>query len=463
MRILMTGASGLVGKQLGIALVKAGHELTILSRGSAAQAKGQLPFPCQAYTWQDVQTPPPSDAIVGIDAVIHLAGEPIAGKRWTTKQKQQIASSRIDSTTSLVQAFAALPTEQQPKTWVQASAIGFYGSRRGDAWQDEAAAADAGFLGQVCERWEAPLRSQLAHTRKVWLRIGVVLSARGGFLGKILPIFRSGLGGRVGSGQQWLSWIHLNDLVKLNVAALADHRFSGVYNAVAPTPVTNSEFTARLAKILQRPALAPAPSLALKTMLGEMAELAVGGQRVSSQRLKDLGFKFDFPDISVALDDLCDFHQRFGVSEFFVQQWVPYRLEKLFPFFSDEKNLEILTPPWLGFKVLRKSTAQVTQGTLIDYKLKIHGAPVRWRTRIEEWTPPHRFVDTQLKGPYQLWHHTHTFEPLGNGTLLTDRVFYKLPLWPLGIVAQAFVNKDVQQIFAYRRTTIAKKFASDGN
>lgn len=450
MRVLLTGPSGLIGSQLGISLVRAGHQVVTLSRSP----RPDLPYPNENHVWSDTSKAPPTAAVKDIDVVVHLAGESIAEKRWTPRQKQVIESSRVDSTRNLARAF-----KQSPAVWINASAVGYYGSWRGDELLEEDSPKGEGFLGEVCDRWEQALTNEVENARKVFLRFGVVLSRRGGFLSKILPLFRLGLGGRVAGGKQWISWLHLDDAVKLIVTAIDDPRYVGIYNAVSPDPVTNADFTKALANVLKRPAFAHAPAAAVKLAMGEMSELALGGQRVSSRKLEKLDFQFNFPDLKSALKNICDFDARLGVDELYAQQWVPTPLKDIFPFFSDETNLEKITPPWLGFHVQNKSTKTIQEGTLINYKLRIRGVPAVWQSRIEEWRPPHSFVDTQLKGPYGLWHHTHAFEALGGGTLMTDRVLYKLPVWPLGILSKPLVASDVKKIFAYRRKTINEMFA----
>jgi ligand-binding SRPBCC domain-containing protein len=192
--------------------------------------------------------------------------------------------------------------------------------------------------------------------------------------------------------------------------------------------------------------------------LGEMSALVVQGQRVSSEKIVKHGFKFKYEHLEKALADIC-LPLLSGQKEFFSEVWIPQKVNQVFPFFSDEKNLEKLTPSSLNFQVLKKSTERMQAGTLIDYKLRVHGFPLRWRTLIESWSPDKSFVDTQLKGPYKQWHHTHEFNEIYGGTLMRDRVKYQLPFGFLGNVFLAdFIKSDIEKIFSYRKKIIAQLF-----
>lgn len=456
MKVLITGATGLIGSSLGRELAATGHELVVLVR-DPARAKLNLPFPCEIHQWKQVTDPIPTGAMTGVEAVVHLAGEPIANERWTDERKRRIRDSRVVSTRALVDAI--LKSSVKPKVFVGGSAIGIYGNRE-DEEVVETSAAGADFLAQVCADWEnelAPLKSH-GGTRVVNLRTGIVVSENGGALEKMVPIFEKGLGGRVGNGQQWMSWIHLDDIVGLIRFALEADSVHGPLNGVAPNPVRNVDFTQELAKALGTIAIFPVPGLVLKAVFGEMAGMLLGGVKVSSSKAEFLGYRFRHPELGSALEGLLR-SRREGFRVVVFEQWVPAPVEKVFPFFSDEKNLETITPPFLSFNVTGISTPEIQEGTLIDYRLKLHGAPIRWRTRIESWQPQRRFVDSQIKGPYETWHHTHEFVPLAGGTLMRDRVLYRLPFGWLGRLAAGFkVARDVRAIFAYRRLKIGELF-----
>lgn len=452
MRILMTGATGLIGNQLGIALVKDGHQVTVLSRRGNAS---DLCFPAKCLAWDHVHPLPESVLLPqseSFDAVIHLAGEPVS-QRWNNSVKQKIRDSRIKSTKALVASFSR--KAQLPRIWINASAIGYYG----DAGQnpvDESTPAGHDFLPKICADWEQSVETLPDTVRRVFLRFGVVFSNEGGALPKMMLPFIYGLGGKIGSGDSFLSWIHIEDSIAAILYALKNESISGPMNVVAPTPVSNKILTTELSKQLGMPAVFPVPKFILRCVLGEMSSIILSSAKVLPKSLIDSGFKFKFPDITSALQDLLGYCRPRGTRLFITRQWIHGTPEMHFPFFSAAENLETITPPWLNFKIIGKSTKEIREGTLIDYKLKIKGVPVRWRTRIENWDPPRRFVDTQLRGPYRTWHHTHLFEPLGDGTLMTDRVLYRMWFWPFGDFGLPMVKNDVRTIFGYRKHIIEK-------
>jgi len=295
MNITISGASGLVGRHLMRVLGNAGHKLHVLSR----HAGTNLPSGVKLTVW-DANSLPPLASLENADAVIHLAGEPVA-QRWTAATRRRIRDSRVGSTERLVEALSRLP--RAPAVLVCASAVGYYGSR-GDEILAESSPAGSGFLPEVCVAWEqaAQAASRLG-SRVTLIRIGVVLDSRGGALGRLLAPFRAGVGGRLGSGRQWMSWIHVGDLVELFRFAI-EVPLPGAVNGVAPFPVSNKEFTQEVARALKRPALLPVPEFVLKALLGDMAEILLASQRVSPRAAESAGFRFRFPQLGPALADL---------------------------------------------------------------------------------------------------------------------------------------------------------------
>ncbi len=461
MKVVVTGATGFIGRRLVKRLLQRNHDVVVLSR-RPERALAELGLPVEAHAWDAERGPAPSAAFAGADAVIHLAGESVAGGRWTEARKKSIRDSRVAGTRHLLAGVAQAP-DRKPAVLVTASAIGIYGDR-GDEALTESSSAGGGFLSQVCQEWEAEaFRAAEFGARVAAIRIGIVLGEDGGALDRMLPLFRNGLGGRLGDGRQWMSWIHADDLVSLLVEAAENPAWSGVFNAVAPEPVTNRDFTTALARAMGKPALAPAPAFALKLALGEMSEVVLGSQRVLPEAAKARGFRWCFETLDSALAAVCTPEVRAGVQVFETRQWVHRPVDELWGFFTEAENLEAITPPWLNFRIVAKSTPSIEKGTLIDYRLRIRGVPARWRTLIESWEPMKRFVDIQLKGPYAKWHHTHDFEPLKGGTLLTDRVVYRLPVGVLGdAVAGGVVGRDIARIFGYRREVIQKRFGQAG-
>jgi uncharacterized protein len=294
--ISISGASGLVGRRLLKVLAKDGHSLTALSR----HAGTNLPPGVRLAVWDGTKGEPPADALRDAGAVIHLAGAPVA-QRWNAQVKQEIRESRVTGTHNLVEGLAKL--SQKPQVLICASAIGYYGSR-GDEVLVESAAPGAGYLSEVCVAWEKEAQAaEWLGIRVVRLRIGIVLDARGGALPRMLPPFRMGVGGKLGSGRHWMSWIHLDDLASLIQFAL-EKPVSGAVNGVAPNPVTNADFTRGLAAAVRRPAICPVPALALRVLFGELSDVLLASQRVAPAAAESAGFSFRFPELTGALADV---------------------------------------------------------------------------------------------------------------------------------------------------------------
>jgi uncharacterized protein len=298
MKIIVTGSTGLVGKALVRSLLAEGHEVTRMVRGGSQtfRAPGT-----SAVSWDPEKGTVNVSELEGHDAAVHLAGEPVAGGRWTEERKLRILHSRVKSTRLLAETLAAM--RDKPKVLVSASAVGFYGDR-GDEVLTEESASGEDFLSAVCREWEkAALPASQAGIRVVHLRIGIVLSAEGGALAKMLTPFKLGLGGPVGGGRQYMSWVALDDVVGIVKHALTREEVRGPVNTVAPQPVTNAEFARALGRALNRPAVLPTPAFALRLALGrEMADsLLLGGARVEPARLKATGYQFAYPELEGAL------------------------------------------------------------------------------------------------------------------------------------------------------------------
>ena len=300
MRITVTGATGLIGRSLCRRLLAQGHQVIGLSRKPPPDKEASNSV--KWLTWRMDGDPVPAAALEGSDAVVHLAGESIASGRWNAAHKRAIKKSRIEGTRDLVAEIGAC--SDGPQVLISGSAIGVYGDR-GDEELDESSPAGQGFLAETCVAWEGEATRAAADLRIVVLRTGVVLSREGGALAQMLPPFRLGLGGPLGSGFQWMSWIHIEDEIGLIQLALEDSSLAGVLNGTAPQPATNRVFTKTLGRVLRRPAFLPVPAFALKILLGEMAQsLLLEGQRVHPQRALDLGFQFRFPTLEEALTDV---------------------------------------------------------------------------------------------------------------------------------------------------------------
>ncbi len=294
MKVTVTGATGRIGSHLVAALTARGDDVIVLSR-NPERASERLGV--QALPWDPEVEAPPMAALVGRDALVHLAGEDV-GQRWSKDVKAKILGSREGGTRSLVHAiFDAKP---RPTVLVCASASGFYG-KRGDEPVDETSPAGRDWLADVVVRWEAQADTAKLGARVVKVRTGVVLDAEGGALAKMLPFFKAGVGGPVGGGKQYMPWIHVDDVVGIYLAALDSPDFAGPINAAAPNPVTNKDFSHALGRALHRPAVAPVPGFTIKAMYGEMAQIVLDGVRMVPGRAAELGYEFVHPDLDEAL------------------------------------------------------------------------------------------------------------------------------------------------------------------
>ena len=297
MNVVVTGATGFVGSRVVLKLLSDGHRVHILGRRRGIQLPSSV-----AFSEWDAASEPPLESLDGANAVIHLAGEPVA-QRWTSEVKARIRNSRVEGTRLLVDALSRVP--KRPSVLVCASAIGIYGSRD-DKILTETSSPGQGFLADVVVGWEAAAQAaERLRIRVTRLRIGAVLG-HGGALAKMLLPFRLGVGGRIGSGRQWMSWIHIEDGVRLILFAMESEALRGAVNAVAPNPVTNREFTRELAAALHRPAFFPVPRLALKLLFGEMADVLLESERVLPKTAESAGFRFQYPELKAALADILE-------------------------------------------------------------------------------------------------------------------------------------------------------------
>lgn len=288
MTVLVTGATGALGGRL-LSKLEAPR---VLAR-SPDKVKG-----AKAFVWSS-DRPVPDEALEGVDAIVNLAGEPVAEGRWTDEKKARIRASRVDGTRHIVEAIGG--AKQKPRVLVSASAVGFYGSR-GDEVLDESSKKGEGFLADVCHEWEEEAKqAEKLGVRVVLLRIGVVLMRGEGFLGKLVPLFKTGLGGKVGDGAQWIPWIHADDVVGMILHAIGKDDLRGPMNATAPSPATNAEITKALGSALHRPAFMPAPKMMIKAAFGELASVVLASQRAVPRVAEANGYAFRHPSLAEAL------------------------------------------------------------------------------------------------------------------------------------------------------------------
>jgi uncharacterized protein len=294
MKVAITGATGFVGSKLVEKLLAQGDQVLVLTR-NASNAQSKFPQ-AEVVQYRPLENGDWQQAIDGCDAVVNLAGEPIAEKKWTNEQKKIILDSREVGTQKIVAAIEQ--AHKKPQVLVNASAIGYYGVSETTTF-DETSPAGNDFLAEICQKWEAA--AQKTSVRSVILRFGIVLGNGGGALAKMLPVFKMFMGGPIGSGNQWFSWVYVDDLVTMILMALQDSSMSGTFNATAPQPVRMKEFCLQLGAVMTRPSWMPVPGFVLETMLGEGATVVLDGQQVLPKALLDRGFAFQYSELPVAL------------------------------------------------------------------------------------------------------------------------------------------------------------------
>jgi hypothetical protein len=296
MKCVISGGTGFIGRRIVDRLLKDGHYVGVWSRRPGRENRAAV----ASFSWDPLQGEPPAESLNMMDAVIHLAGEPVA-QRWNADVKRRIRDSRVLGTRALVEAISRV--RHKPEVLVCASAIGYYGDR-GDEALNESSTPGNGFLADVCRGWEAEAdRAAEFGLRVVRLRIGFVLGRDGGALARMAPFFRAFVGGRLGSGKQWMPWIHVSDVARMFVHAV-ENDIAGVWNAASPNPVTNGDFTREMGRALDRPTLFPVPPFALKLVFGELGQHMLDSSRVIPEAALKAGFRFDYPELGPALRSL---------------------------------------------------------------------------------------------------------------------------------------------------------------
>ncbi|MBC7795194.1 MAG: TIGR01777 family protein [Clostridia bacterium] len=472
MRIVLTGATGFVGRALVLRLARDGHKLFALTRSTkSAASKVGADVTLVAIGNTDAL----DEIIRDADAIVNLAGESVAEGRWTEKRKHELTTSRIDTTRLLVDSIRR--TSAKVQAFVSTSASGYYGDT-GDREVDESAPPGDDFLAKLCVAWEAEAaKAEELGARVALMRLGVVLGDGGGALAKLIPLFKTGLGGKLGNGKQWVPWVHLHDVVEAFALALTDDRYRGPVNVVGPAAVTNAVLTGAIGDALDRPTVFTAPKFALKLALGGPASAVLASQRVVPAKLAALNFSYQFPTVESALayatyagkpveiilaenpPDHPYLRKHKPTHVLSQRTRVQAPLNVVFPFFAAAPNLGAITPPDMAFAITTTTPLTMNDGLVIDYRITVSGVPMNWRTVIEEWRPGERFVDAQHKGPYKAWFHQHIFKADGDETIMEDHVWYALPFGPLGRMVHAMkVRSMLQRIFAYRTTRIALRF-----
>jgi len=484
MHVLLTGATGFIGRALSLRLARDGHQITAWVR-DPVRARSVLGPDCHLIPSDDADGL--RRAVAAADAVVNLAGEPIVGGvlrgRWTPRRKARLLASRLDPTRALVAAIRAAARFGRAPALVSASAVGWYGDR-GDEVLSEGARPGEGFAAELCRVWEDAASEAGLSTRVVLARIGIVLGREGGALAKLLPVSRAMLGGPIAGGAQWIPWIHIDDLVEGLLHAIVTPSLEGPVNLVGPAPVRQRDFARAIGRAVGRPAIAPTPGFALRAVLGEAASVLIGSQRALPSALLASGYAFRHAELDAALRDLTTTSgvelRRMRRDEAPASSYARARkpryvliartelaapLARVFPFFASAANLQLLTPPDMAFQIETPQPITMAANAVIDYRLRILGVPARWRTVIEKWSSPRSgdpqamFVDSQHRGPYRAWWHEHWFEQDGERTVMQDVVYYAPPLGLLGAIANKLVvTGQLRRIFGYRSAMIRQRF-----
>jgi uncharacterized protein len=414
MNVIITGGSGLIGQALTKNLVADGHNVVIVSRNP--EAIEDLPLGAEAVGWKSTNF---TQSLEGSDAVVNLAGANIAGEipfkmRWTPERKQQIVESRVKAGKALT---AAIKTaENKPKVLVQSSAVGIYGPMK-DELVDENYPDGNDFLAQVGREWEDSTQMvESIGVRWVIIRTGLVLSDQGGIFPLLKFPFTLFAGGPIGSGRQYLPWIHMEDEVNAIRFLIENQAARGVFNLSAPNPVTSKAFGKALGKAMKRPSILPAPEFALKLMLGEVSTLALDGQRVVPTRLQEAGFNFKYDHLAGALDALLHSPRVFRRS-FMVNA----SLEDVAAFHNNMGALKKLTP--FPIIVQLKHIEPIGEGSQAAFNIWFGPVPIPWLARHHSYDPINGFTDTQDEGPFTLWVHQHSFINVdGQTTKVIDEI-----------------------------------------
>jgi uncharacterized protein len=479
MRVFVTGATGFIGRALTLRLLGGGHQVSAWVR-SEVSARNQL-GPEVSLLPANARPGELRETLSGCEAVINLTGEPILGGRWTLQRRRVITASRLATTAQIVAAIEQ--AFSRPRVLISVSAVGYYGDR-GDELVDENSPPGSDFIADLCGDWEAQARQAEASGARVFIpRLGIVLGPEGGALRQMLTPFQFYAGGPIGSGRQFMPWIHIHDLVELLATALEDERYRGSAIVAAPHPVRNRDFARALGKTLGRPSLLPLPAAVLNVLLGEAATVLLGGQRVIPRVLEGLGFRWRFDDLTAALRDiLVENGPEIAVlgptsptpflspdSHYFQQKPANYILRhttvvnappaEVFAFFAQPGNLGVMTPSAMRFRIAGEPPPRMSRGLEIDYSVHVAGLPLHWRTRIEEWRPNELFIDSQVRGPYQSWWHEHHLRAADTKTLVEDRVYYAPPLGAAGRALNSlFISPELSRIFRFRAHAMRFRF-----
>jgi len=453
-RVVIAGATGFIGQELGIELVRRGYTLTVLTR-EPKKYEGRLAFPCKLLSTA-MENDELDAEINGAFAVVNLAGQSIDTGTWNLTGKKSVYASRLDAARVLVESIKRCSTP--PKIFLQASATGYYGKTEDSCTENHQPDLEA-FLAKVCIDLEAECQKvETVGTRFLAMRLGVVLGY-GGALEKINQLYASGVGARFLGSKGHFPWVAIEDVVSAFVFMIEKAEIKnirGAVNIVGPTTASLDQLHSLMLKVHGAQLAPPTPAWIVRKVSAKRAVLLFDSAVVVPKVLIDSGFNFSVATIDQAIQRIFAANKK-GQFRLVKKQYVKADMNHIWKFFSLPQNLEAITPPWLRFKIKSLSTETMGNGTTILYQLRLKGIPVTWKSLISDYEDKKQFKDEQLVGPYQVWEHTHKFEALSDGVLIIDDIVYSLPLGKAGtMVASWYVQKDVDQIFSYRADVVAK-------
>ena len=478
MNILIAGATGFIGNALISFLKGKGHVLTALVR-DVNKAAEQLGTDVKLISFGSTDRELITE-FEDFEVILNLTGRPLAPSRWTKTKKEDFFDSRVGVAKRIVSIMRGC--KNPPSVLVSASAVGYYGNRFGEEITESSKKGE-GFLADLCDLWEkAAFEAEEFDTRVCALRIGVVLGREGGFLKQLSLSFEMGIGSYIGSGNQWVPWIHYLDLLRIIDLAINDESISGPINCTSPSPVTGKNFAKSLAAILGTKILIGLPRLCLRLVFGEGEKVLTSSQKAYPTFLQEKEFQFVHENLVYALkeecspkgvsitrvntkkkysDDSAEYVPELSRAQYKIETSVKLEVssEQAFDFFSSPFNLGLATPNWMDFHIT-ESPSDMNEGSEFEYKINLGPFPMKWRTEIIKWVPDDLFVDYQKKGPYSLWWHQHRIVTEGVSTCrMEDKVFYRVPGWILGRIAHKYIIKSMLiRIFAYRRKVIQMRF-----
>jgi uncharacterized protein (TIGR01777 family) len=446
MRVLISGGSGMIGRALTESLTADGHEVIILSR-KPEKVQG-FPQNVKIIAWDGVTGEGWSEWVEGADAIVNLAGSSIAGEnplkmRWTSKRKSLILRSRLNAGRAISEAITN--AQRKPGVLIQSSAIGAYGPGGNDRLTEDSPEGDD-FLADVCRQWEASTRDvEDLGVRRVVIRTGLVFNSKKGIFPLLKLPFTFFVGGPLGDGKQYMSWISTHDVVAAIRFLIDSDRASGVYNLTAPHPVTNNEFSKTLGRIMKRPSAIRMPAWVMQLALGEVSTLALDSQQVLPERLMEEGFTFELPTLEIALTDLLTRNLHFTHS-FQVEATLP----SVADFHRDTKVLKQLTPPPI-FVQFKDEVESMNEGTRVDFVLWFGPFPVHWSAKHYAFDPPNGFRDNQVKGPFDFWDHRHSFIPIDDRTTaVIDDIEARYGRSPYHAFVSRFMWLTLPILFSFR-------------